>query len=358
MSKSLNKIPFSKIEKYVQGKMTPVQKNNFEKLALDNPFLQDAIDGYINNPNSIHYFKTHLKVKRNKFQALNYILITLAGLLLLIGGVLLWKSNSINNQTIAEVKQKSTPKNHKEFEILPIELDTLSLIEPLKQIKHHDIVTSQTKKQKFNQTQTKNKNEQKINLIDVDEPDEEEEINTFDKQEIKVYPFVYYYNIAVVDYTKYENRTQIMEKTTYVLSGTEASYENNKDKQASELIQKKVDIPYMKYIEEAIYYFSKGKYKNALKRFQVINEQYNNDLNALFYGGLSNYNLGRFDIALNDFTKIINLEQNPFYEDALWYRAKTYIQLNQKENAKTDLELLALISNYYQKQALQLLKEL
>jgi tetratricopeptide (TPR) repeat protein len=143
-----------------------------------------------------------------------------------------------------------------------------------------------------------------------------------------------------------------------VLSGTEAVYENNDSKESSKLVEKKVDVPYMNYLEKSMYYFSKQKYKNALNRFQIINQQYNNDLNALFYGGLSNYNLGRFDKAIQDFSHIIELSENPFYEDALWYRAKTYIQINKKNKAKIDLENLALSSSYYQKQALTLLKEL
>lgn len=360
MSKSLNKIPFSKIEKYVLGKMEPAQKNAFEKQALKNPLLQEAIDGYESNHEGLNYFKTHLKFKYKKNQLLNYILFSLLGLLL-VGGVLIWKYNSnINHQTIAKTKQsnnQNTNKN-KEVEVLPFELDTLSKIESKQQIKHQDIIITQNQKEKFNQIQSSNQNNQKIHLLDVDEPEEQEVVETIERQKVKAYPFVYFYDIAVVDYTKYENRTQIMQKTTYVFSGTEASYENVEDKQMSELIQQKIDVPYMKYLEEAIYYFSNSKYKNALKRFQVINQQYDNDLNALFYGGLSNYNLGRFHIALKDFTKIINLNQNPFYEDALWYRAKTYMQLNQKSNAKSDLENLALISNYYQKQALQQLKKI
>ncbi len=360
MSKSLNKIPFSKIEKYVLGKMNPAQKNIFEKQALNNPFLQDAIEGYEANHNGLKYFKKHLKFKYKKSQLLNYMLLSLLGFLFIVG-VFVWKYNSsINHQTITKTNHslfKNTYKNN-EIEVLPLELDTLSRIESKQQIKHQDIITTQNKKEKFNQTQNSNQNNQIIHLLDVDEPEEQDVIHLIDTHKVKVYPFIYFYDIAVVDYTKYENRTQIMQKTTYELSGLEAAYENNQVKQSSNLVEKKIDVPYMEYLEEAIYYFSKNKYKNALKRFQVINQQYNNDLNALFYGGLSNYNLGRFDVALKDFTKIINLNQNPFYEDALWYRAKTYMQLNQKSNAKSDLENLALISNYYQKQALQQLKKL
>jgi tetratricopeptide (TPR) repeat protein len=72
----------------------------------------------------------------------------------------------------------------------------------------------------------------------------------------------------------------------------------------------------MDYLEESMWYFSKAKYKNALKRFDVIAGQYKNDLNALFYGGLSNYNLGRFEFALNNFESITRLEDTPFYEDS------------------------------------------
>lgn len=363
MSKSLNnkQIPFDKIEMYIQGKMNSAQKNEFEKLALNDVFLQDAIDGYLNNPSGVSYFNSKLKSKKKVFSNAKYYFFSFTLLLVLISGVLILKYNMQNTQPLIKnnFSKHNKLSSKKEFEVLPMEIDTLKNIEVKNQIVHDDIVSAQTHREIFYQNKTSKLNSnQKIELLDVDEIEENEIIESILPNKTKIYPFVYFFDLAVVDYTKYENRTQTISKTTYILSGTEAIYENDESKESSELIEKKEDVPYMNYLEKSIYYFSKHQYKKALNRFQIIKQQYKNDLNALFYGGLSNYNLGRFDKSIEDFTQIINLNENPFYEDALWYRAKTYIQVNKNDKAKSDLENLSLISPYYQKQALDLLKKI
>lgn len=364
MSKPLNhnQIPFETIEKYVLGKMSSVEKNAFEKQALNDPFLQDAIDGYVDNKQGLNYFNNHLKSKyKSSSNFKNYLLMAVA-LVTLIGGTLLWKHNKETNSIkIATNSQNNNKiiKNQNEFEVLPIEFDTLKNIKSSEQIKQKEIVTSQNEREAFKEEIQNTNTNQIIDLIDVDEIDDEDEnIQPYSNETVKVYPFTYFYDLAVVDYTKYENRTQTITKSTYVLTGVDANFENDVDKKSSELTEIKVDVPYMEYLEKSMYYFSKGKYKNALKRFTIINQQYSNDLNALFYGGLANFNLGRFDKALEDFSNIINLNDNPFYEDALWYRAKTYLKLGNSSQAKSDLESLSLKSKYYQKQALNKLKEI
>jgi tetratricopeptide (TPR) repeat protein len=362
MSKSLNhnQIPFGKIEKYVHGKMTSAQKNEFEKHALNDVFLQDAIDGYLNNPSALSYYNKKLKSKYKVFSNAKYYFLTFTLLFILITGVLVLNHNTKKHKLLVNnnLTNKKDSTTITEFEVLPLEIDTLESIEVKKQIIHKEIVQTQNQKKDFNSAETSKFNSaQKIELLDVQEIEDDDNVEPTSQNKTKIYPFLYFYDIAVVDYTKYENRTKTISKTTYVLTGTQAIYENNDSKQSSELTQKKVDVAYMDYLEKSIYYFSKHQYKKALNRFQIINQQYKNDLNALFYGGLSNYNLGRYDNAIEDFTQIINLNKNPFYDDALWYRAKTYLQVNQKNKAKIDLKKLALYSTFYQKQALNLLKE-
>jgi len=363
MSKHLNhnQIPFETIEKYVLGKMSSAEKNTFEKEALNDPFLQDAIDGYTGHKQGLTYYRNHLKSKYKSPSNFKNYTIMLVVLVALIGGTLWWKYNSKETHSvkIATNDQNNLNKKQNEFEVLPLEFDTLENIKSSEQIKQKEIVTSQNERESFNEEIQNINNNQIIDLIDVDEMDDEDDkIQPFSTETVKVYPFTYFYDLAVVDYTKYENRTKTISKSTYVLTGIDANFENDEDKKSSELTEKIVDVPYMEYLERTMYFFSKGKYKNALKRFTVINQQFSNDLNALFYGGLANYNLGRFDKALENFSKIISLNDNPFYEDALWYRAKTYLKLGNTSLAVVDLENLSLKSKYYQKQALNKLKEI
>jgi hypothetical protein len=361
MSSNHNQIPFDKIEKYISGAMNSAEKNAFEKEALDNPFLQDAIDGYSENKDGLQYFKkNHLKKRFN----LDYKFI---GVLALISFVYLsvmiynnkYPANNIVSSNISDI----TDSTSTEIEIIPMELETLNVIQQEEVIKQNDLVKKFKDDPIFNPENYESENlidkplDETIEIKEITETEEEEKISVPVKIK-KVYPFVYFYDLAVVDYRKYENREQSIKKTTYTFSGLSADKETENSTGDTEMTQKIVKVSYMAYIEESMWYFSKAKYKNALKRFDVIAGQYKNDLNALFYGGLSNYNLGRFNFALLNFSTITELNDNPFYEDALWYKAKTEIKLGEINAAKYDLQELIIEGGFYAEKAIILMKKL
>jgi hypothetical protein len=362
MSSNHNQIPFDKIEKYVSGAMTSVEKNTFEKEALDNPFLQDAIDGYSENPGGIEHFKIRLQKKgfNKNFKFIGVIaLISLFYLGIVIYNKIFPAHHiAANNDIITQTDSVLT-----EVEIIPMELETLQVIQNAEVIKQNDLVKKFKDDPIFNPKNYESENttedpiNKKIEIKKITETEEEEQILMPVKIK-KVYPFVYFYDLAVVDYRRYENREQSIQKTTYSFSGVSADKESENSTNHSEMTEKVVKVTYMEYLEESMWYFSNAKYKNALKRFDVIAGQYKNDLNALFYGGLSNYNLGRFDIALLNFTTITSLSDNPFYEDALWYKAKTEIKLGEINAAKYDLQELIIEGGFYAEKAIILMKKL
>jgi len=359
-SSNHNSNSFDKIENYLSGDMTASEKNTFEKEMEDNSFLQDAVDGFSTTPNSVTYFNTHLKANSSpKYYIISITLISL----LLIGGIL-WKTNQLQPEPVQLVVQELAEPS-KEIEVLPIEIESLHVID-----KQDEITSTILAEKNVNRP---------IEVIDASEPETEiekdftieiVEISINDDDEIdediiqtitKVrtnYPFTYYYDLAVVDYRRNENREKSIAKTTYVFSGVGANYEDESTQSQSEFAEKIVSVSYMDYLEESMWYFSKAKYRNALKRFDVIAGQYKNDLNALFYGGLSNYNLGRFQFALNNFESITILDDTPFYEEALWYKAKTKLKLGQLKSAQSDLETIISETGFYAEQAMELMKTL
>jgi len=359
---------FDKINQYVSGDMPSSEKNTFEKEALDNPFLQDAIDGFSENTAALNYFKTNLKRKSNA----NYYYLGIGLISVLLIGGLIWKFNESTfekNKFVTIDKQPLTPQNLV-LEIIPVELETLQVISKRDEISQYILV----KKQKNNPIEPKTleltdniKNDtftqQNFTLeivelsINEDDDAEDELIQTLTKVKVN-YPFTYFYDLAVVDYRRYENREKSITKTTYIYSGIAANYESQSTQNQSEFSEKVVDVSYMDYLKESIWYFSKAKYRNALKQFDIIASQYKNDLNALFYGGLSNYNLGRFEFALTNFISITVLKDSPFYEEALWYKAKTEIKLGHINQAKQDLELVIIDGGFYAEKAIKILKDL
>jgi len=353
-SSNHNNTNFEKIESYVSGDMTASEKNNFEKEMVDNSFLQDAVDGFSSTPNSIDYFNSKLRNKSNS----KYYIIGISLISMLLISSIFWKVNE--QESIQIVSQEFTQPI--EIEILPIEIESLQVIS--KQDEITTVILAEKNKVRPIEntiTETELKKDFTLEIVELSIPDDEEFEDEIIQTVVKVkinYPFTYYNDLAVVDYRRYENREKSIAKTTYVYSGVGANYEGESSKNKSEFTEKTVQVSYMAYLEESMWYFSKAKYKNALKRFDVISIQYKADLNALFYGGLSNYNLGRFTFALTNFESITNLEDTPFYEEALWYKVKTKIKLEQFKSAKLDLKTIISDRGFYAKQAMELIKTL
>jgi len=353
-SSNHNNTNFEKIESYVSGDMTASEKNNFEKEMVDNSFLQDAVDGFSSTPNSIDYFNSKLRNKSNS----KYYIIGISLISMLLISSIFWKVNE--QESIQIVSQEFTQPI--EIEILPIEIESLQVIS--KQDEITTVILAEKNKVRPIEntiTETELKKDFTLEIVELSIPDDEEFEDEIIQTVVKVkinYPFTYYNDLAVVDYRRYENREKSIAKTTYVYSGVGANYEGESAKNKSEFTEKTVQVSYMAYLEESMWYFSKAKYKNALKRFDVISIQYKADLNALFYGGLSNYNLGRFTFALTNFESITNLEDTPFYEEALWYKVKTKIKLEQFKSAKLDLKTIISDRGFYAKQAMELIKTL
>ena len=359
-SSNHNSRPFGQIENYVSGDMTASERNTFEKEMADDSFLQDAVDGFSSAPNSVQYFNSKLKKKSNsKFYIVGISIISA----LLLTGVF-WKVNNLQPEPVQLVIEDVTSPS-KEIEILPLEIESLHVISKQDQITSTILAKKNRDRSiKANEVKLSENEEQKDFILEIveisindDEEIEDKIVQTVTKVKIN-YPFIYYYDLAVVDYRRYENREKSIAKTTYVFSGLGANYEDESAQLQSQFTEKIVQVTYMNYIEESMWYFFKAKYKNALKRFDVIASQYKNDLNALFYGGLSNYNLGRFEFALNNFESITLLEETPFYEEALWYKAKTKLKLGKIEEAKLDLEGVIGDGGFYAEKAMELMKTL
>ena len=116
------------------------------------------------------------------------------------------------------------------------------------------------------------------------------------------------------------------------------------------------EIPYIEYLEKTMSLFSKGNYKKALSRFEIILESYPKDINANFYGGLCYFNLGEFEKAIQTFETSFESEFSNFNEESEWYLAKSYSANGQEDKASSLFKKINKNGGYYSKQALKYLK--
>jgi len=93
--------------------------------------------------------------------------------------------------------------------------------------------------------------------------------------------------------------------------------------------------------------FVEEDYKNAKQNFETeITENPNNDT-AVFYNGLSEYQLQNFTKAEKIFNQIILNPNSNFYESALYFKAQTLINKGEKKNAIEILNKVLTINGKY-----------
>ena len=109
-------------------------------------------------------------------------------------------------------------------------------------------------------------------------------------------------------------------------TGIDAKYEDKKAKDDDRklAIQEHQSISYLTFIDQSITAFDKGSYRLSEEKFSVVLGQYPDDVNALFYGGLSSYQLGNYDQAIVWFSSILQQSISTFHEEAEFYLAMSH----------------------------------
>ncbi len=166
---------------------------------------------------------------------------------------------------------------------------------------------------------------------------------------------VYLYDFKLIDYRQYRS-VEMEQKIFSPTSGLPADQEKYSSEE-NEKGPKKYQVTYYDYIKKTMFFFKEGEYERALQRYQIILETYPEDMNALFYGGLSAYNLGDYPKALTYFQKLNSKQMANFNEEAEWYSAKSLLESGETAKAKDLLKKIASQKGFYAKQAQKLLKE-
>lgn len=348
------------LRKYYQGELSPIEQNALERRALEDPFLKEAMDGFDENPESFNqFYSRHKNNHPPKADKKNYTLLIGAFVLLAFFGITALLNNrpqTFNNQPIAEhiASTDSIAKNQaltdREYEVLPLEIETLVFIPEKELISPREVVQNQIK------TVTTEKGE--TGLIDVRESfDIAEEYTiqpeTWHKRGQESIPITYLFDLRVVDYREMARENEEIAYKRYDLGGLPANLEQE-NQPTSDLIETEVSVPYHLYLTKSMSFFAQGNYKQALNRYLLILEQYPTDMNALFYGGLAFYNLGKYQKSIAFFDQIIGSDIPVFAEEALWYKAKSFLQIGEKTKASKILEEIIAKGGFYTKDAIDL----
>jgi len=123
------------------------------------------------------------------------------------------------------------------------------------------------------------------------------------------------------------------------------------DRAQDSLSQETITLAYTRFIDDALGRFVRNDHKGCLDDLRFLLDQYPDDVNALFYGGLCAYNLGLYDRAGKLLQRAATHDVDVFDEEATWYHALTLERLGQGEAAKEAFARIAAQDGFYAKQA-------
>lgn len=333
-------------------------KHSIEEKSLGSDFESDALEGW----SDLNYDVGAMKRLDKRFLgagSFGYLIAVLSTALVITVAFYTynWLSGPqkpIDKTPIAEkVISKTTP------EIILDESDVVipKEIEDMVEAPEQEQIHAEVIKEDFKEIQQNTDEGVKIKIKELpvlephelpqEQPTELERVHFSAKE-------IYLSDLKLIDYREYRSKPIVRTKQM-VLTGLPA---NKETEQSDDLDPEWTDteIPYIEYIEKSMRIFSKGNYKRALTRFQTILETYDDDVNALFYGGLCLYNLKEYNEAIVLFKSCVKGSYSNFDEEAQWMIALSAEKSGNKKLADKYFRLIIEQNGFYSSQAREKLK--
>ena len=287
-------------------------------LSEENHFEMEALQGWVSHDLEPSVMKN---VRSKLFRKISSLAI-IASLALLSSAILIIYHNTNQAEIKKDKEQAPINKSESKNEVSPY-VATISsdpIIRPKtlqSDFKKIALIKVQQETNSSNEVTEKEHPEQLTPLKAT-------KINVVEKERINIGWETYLLNYKVLDYRKYRSKPKLENEVQ--LSGTSADQENKQviGKENDKIIQ----VAYFNSLTNALVYFEKENYGVAAQQFDMILTSYPDDINALFYGALSHYNVKEYSICetklqllkLNNFTN--------FSEEQEWYLCLTYKALN------------------------------
>lgn len=357
---------------YLEGKLSKEEVNIVEKEMQNNPFFADAMEGFKNNPDALKILPK--LAQKNSGNSSKYLGVTLSAAVVLTlaitwGVYSFYPKNKEELIVLKDVNEVGQPSDKS----ISIKAPT-----PIVELSDSAIDYSQLKKSDKQVSYTAIAQEQKEIQSDFDEdakidssnvpevPFEKlehvqiEPIQPEEKTELvtESVPLISLHGLISVNYTKID-KGYTVSKQKIVLNGVPASLESKEsaaEEPSHEIVVQKV--PYHTYLKDVQFYFSKNKFKKALKGYKEILKQHPSDLNAHFYSAICYYNINQSQKAL-EHLKVVNEHQyDAFRQEGEWYTVLSLVDLKQYEKAKEELQKVINRKDFYYSQAIKLNEEL
>lgn len=103
--------------------------------------------------------------------------------------------------------------------------------------------------------------------------------------------------------------------------------------------------------QKAITLFDKNQYPEAIELFDEAKQEQMYMEQSLLYTGISYLQLGQPELAIKNFDQLLDIKNTPLEETALWYKALSYIKLDDTREAKSILKKVINKNGIYKEKA-------
>jgi hypothetical protein len=166
-------------------------------------------------------------------------------------------------------------------------------------------------------------------------------------------PFVYILDLKITGFETYYRKNITLDDQP--LHGVPAQFGNEDDIEKGD-DETKRSVPADRILREALQSFNEGRYGRSISKFDLLLKSNAQDVNALFYTGVSYVRLEMPDKAIPYLDRVLAETNNVFHEEALWYKALALHNLGDREGSVKLFKQIASQPGYYQTKAKEKLK--
>ncbi|GAB4133773.1 MAG: hypothetical protein Fur0041_06280 [Bacteroidia bacterium] len=337
------------LEAYVSGKISGKEKQQMDRMLQESELSREALEGYLLMPEAtadLQELKNEIASRTANGKGFTR---GMAGAVIVVVAVL-----SIAAYLILP-EEKQQPALPAVTESLPVQKPDQEVLSSREDHFVNPAVKEiAVKEQKPAEVRTENGKENAA-------APENAQLPSITAEQIPVTPVVpehpepsynaqigYVLDLKVTDFDKYYKTT--VEVREPELTGVPAEFE---DKNAERSVPAETVrmIPAEVFLREGLQAFIDGRYGRCISKMEVLLNENKDDVNAMFYSGLSYYKLEMHQKAILLFEKVLASANNVFHEEARWYLALTLDANGEKEAAQKLYQQIEAGKGFYSSKA-------
>ncbi len=338
------------MRKYLNGELPLEEKLSFEQRMSEDPFLADAVEGYKlsgASTSDLDAIKSKI-VQKNKTNRFKVFALT-TGVAAAVTIVAIYALGLFDNNL--QKQGCTSQKTILQYDYTYPENQIVDSVDSLPSFNPKDnTFTAEIRTMPDNVEVPESIAPLHVNRpLAIDYTLPENKLDTYYTLQSNHY-FAYLGNFKVVDY-RYDKRLNLENNIIPTNVHITEAY-------SKELFSETKQYTYVAFLEEALLKLGNNEYENAIDDFNIILDQYPNDLNAVFYKAMCYYETNDNSKSINLFDIALDNRINVFHEDAKWYSSMIFKEEKEYAAAEKVLEEIVMENGYYGVQAKQELDEL